>query len=41
MPPDELEPGQLVSIDTDRSLAVLLSVLEQAVQEKVNGAHAA
>lgn len=34
MPPDELDPGQVVSIDTDRSLAVLLSVLEQAVQEK-------
>jgi hypothetical protein len=41
MPPDELDPGQVVSIDTDRSLAVLLSVLEQAGQEKMYGAHAA
>ncbi|MBB5346908.1 AAA family ATPase [Desulfoprunum benzoelyticum] len=41
MPPDELEPGQVVSIDTDRPLAVLLAALEQAVQEKINGAHAA
>jgi len=41
MPPDELESGQVVSIDTDRPLAVLLAELEQAVQEKMNGAHAA
>jgi predicted kinase len=41
MPPDELEPAQVLSIDTDRSLAVLLAVLEQAVQEKMNGACAA
>jgi hypothetical protein len=41
MPHDELEPDQVVSIDTDRPLAVVLAGLEQVVQEKMNGAHAA